>query len=239
VPFHAAMTDPAAPPVEPLRWSAPPPGPVLVFAPHPDDEVAGPGGALALHRVRGDAVHVVVATDGSNGDPDGRFDSVDYAALRRAESTAGLGEVGVHDVLFWGFPDGCVLSQSDVEWGVQKASAAITAATPRLIYLPWQREGHPDHHALHNIVVAAIDRLAWPGLALGYEVWNALIPDAVLDITAVVERKRRAMLAHRSQTAYVQYEHALLGLAAYRSLVHQRGQGYAEAFVRLRGVLPI
>ena len=37
---------------------------VLVVAPHPDDETVGAGGVAALHVAAGDAVTVVVATDG-------------------------------------------------------------------------------------------------------------------------------------------------------------------------------
>ena len=80
--------------------------------------------------------------------------------------------------------------------------------------------------------------MAFHGLALGYEVWNALVPDVVLDVTAVIEQKLAAMRAPRSQIDYVTYDHAILGLAAYRSLVHQRGRGYAEGFVVVRGSLP-
>ena len=81
------------PPEEPAKWDAdlkPPPefrtsvpaGRVLCFAPHPDDEAAGPGGALCLHRKQGDPVRVVVATDGSAGDPDGRYEPEEYKRLR-------------------------------------------------------------------------------------------------------------------------------------------------------------
>ncbi|MBX3461825.1 MAG: PIG-L family deacetylase [Planctomycetes bacterium] len=226
------------PPPEPVAWRDVPHGRVLLFAPHPDDEVAGPGGALALHRRAGDPVRVVVATDGIDGDPDRRFDPATYALMRRQESAQGLHEVGVDDVVFWGFPDGQVLSAADVERGVRTASAALQDFHPDVVYLPWRHEGHPDHHALHHIVVAALARTAFAGLALGYEVWNAMLPDVLLDVTPVVEQKRRAMLAHRSQLAYVRYDHALLGLSAYRSLVHQRGQGYAEAFCVVQGPLP-
>jgi N-acetylglucosamine malate deacetylase 1 len=48
----------------PALLPGPPPGPVLVVAPHPDDETIGPGGALARHADRGDDVTVVVATSG-------------------------------------------------------------------------------------------------------------------------------------------------------------------------------
>lgn len=230
-------SEPSLPPA-PVLWRAVPAGRVLVFAPHPDDEVAGPGGVLALHAAQADVVRVVVTTDGVTGDPDRRFDPAGYAQLRRAESRAGLQQVGVHDAVFWGFPDSCVLSEADLERGVQAAIAELQRFQPTLVYLPWQFEGHPDHHAAHVVVTRAMDRVGFAGLALGYEVWNAMIPDVIVDTTAVMAQKRAAMLAHHSQIAYVQYDHCLLGLSAYRALVHLRGKGYGEAFCRVRGTLP-
>ena len=207
-----------------------PHGRVLAFAPHPDDEIAGPGGALCMHRRAGDPVRVVVATDGVAGDPDARFDRATYGERRRAETRAGLRELGVDDVVFWGFPDSCVLTASDIELGVQRATAELQAMRPDHVYLPWEHEGHPDHHALHAIVVQALARAGFRGTAWGYEIWNAMLPDVVLDITAVIEQKKRAMKAYPSQLAYAQYDHCVLGLNAYRSLFHMRGRGYAEAF---------
>ncbi len=229
-----ANEPPALPPI-PAFWTDVVHGRVLVFAPHPDDEVAGPGGVLALHRRANDPVRVVVTTDGTSGDPDGRFDKQAYAELRHAESRAGLREVGVDDVVFWGFPDGHVLSPVDIERVVQLAAKEIRNFRPDLVYLPWEREGHPDHHVLHLVVTQALDRVAFRGLALGYEVWNAMVPDVVVDVTSVMAQKTAAMRAHKSQLAYVTYDHSLGGLAAYRSLVHQRGKGYAEAFRFVRG----
>lgn len=226
---------PSAPPPEPAWRTDVPHGRVLVFAPHPDDEVAGPGGCLARHRDAGDPVRVIVASSGSAGDPDRRFDAADYPALRERESRAGLRELGVDDAIYWGLPDNCVLSESDLELGRQLATAAILDHRPEIVYLPWEREGHPDHHALHVIVVAALARAGFRGEALGYEVWNAMVPDVVVDVTSAAERKRRAIRAHASQTAYTDFEHPILGLNAYRSMVHARGKGYCEAFRRIGG----
>lgn len=214
-----------------------PHGPVLAFAPHPDDEIAGPGGALCLHRRRGDPVRVVVATDGNAGDPDRRYDVATYAARRRGESRDGLQAIGVHDVEFWGFPDNCVLSQSDLELGLQRACASLLAARPRIVYLPWANEGHPDHHALHHIVVRALERVAFDGIAFGYEIWNAMVPELLLDVTSVVADKRRALAAYASQNAYFDLAHCVLGLNAYRSIVHGHGKGYFEGYCLLRGRL--
>lgn len=222
----------------PVLWRRVPAGRVLAFAPHPDDEAAGPGGVLALHRAQGDAVRVVIATDGIGGDPDGRFPAADYAAMRRAESRAGLAHLGVADVEFWGFPDGHVLSEVDLEHGTRLALAALAAFAPDVVYLPWAHDGHTDHHALHVVVTRALDRAAFAGLALGYEVWNAMLPDVIVETTAVFAQKRAAMLAHASQLAYTRYDHALGGLSAYRSLHHLRGVGHGEALQRVRGTLP-
>ena len=225
-------------PPAPTLWKRVPKGRVLAFAPHPDDEVAGPGGVLAMHAAQGDAVRVVVATDGISGDPDHRFDPAAYAVMRRDESRAGLRLLGIGDAMFWGFPDGHVLSETDLENATRLAMAAITTWQPATVYLPWELDGHSDHHNLHVVVVRALERCAFAGLALGYEIWNAMIPDVIVETTAMFAKKQAAMLAHQSQIAYTQYDHCLGGLSAYRSLQHLRGRGYGEAFRLVRGVLP-
>jgi LmbE family N-acetylglucosaminyl deacetylase len=130
------------------------------------------------------------------------------------------------------------LSAVDLEHATQRAQAAIAQFAPATVYLPWEHDGHTDHHALHVVVTQALQRAAFAGLALGYEVWNAMVPDVIVEITAVFAQKRAAMQAHHSQLAYTQYDHSLGGLAAYRSLQHLRGRGYGEAFRCLRGALP-
>jgi LmbE family N-acetylglucosaminyl deacetylase len=230
-------TEPRLPPA-PKLWKRVPPGRVLAFAPHPDDEVAGPGGVLAMHAAQGDPVRVVIATDGVSGDPDHRFDAAKYTAMRRAESRAGLTLLGVSDVQFWGFPDGHVLSETDLENGARLALAALEQFRPDVVYLPWEHDGHTDHLALHVVVTRALDRASFRGVALGYEVWNAMVPDVIVETTGVFAKKKAAMLAHASQIAYTQYDHSLGGLSAYRSLQHLRGKGYGEAFRCVRGVLP-
>jgi LmbE family N-acetylglucosaminyl deacetylase len=229
-----ASYDPAAPP-DPEFRSAPRAGRVLCFAPHADDEVIGPGGALALHRRQGDPVRVVIATAGTAGDPDGRFAGEDLAALRRAESRAGLARLGVEDLAFWGYPDSCVVTPADLDGISARAAAEIAAFGPQVVYLPWAGERNSDHRALHAGVARALDRVGFTGEALGYEVWTPMDPDLVLDVSPVVDAKRTAIRCYATQVCYVDYEHVILGLNAYRSLLHQRGQGHAEAFQHLGG----
>lgn len=226
------------PPPEPLLVTEVPHGSVLAFVPHPDDEIAGPGGALCLHHLAADPVEVVVATDGKAGDPEGRYDAASYPQRRREESRRGLAELGVEEIEFWGFPDSCQLSAQDIELGVQHAVASLHRVKPSIVYLPWEHEAHPDHHALYHIVVRAMQRVDYSGLALGYEIWNAMLPDFVLEISPVMDRKMKAMSRYESQLAYARFDHCVQGLNAYRSLAHGRGKGYWEAYRIVQGQLP-
>ncbi len=218
---------------QPDVWRAPPAGRVLCFAPHPDDECIGPGGLLALHRRQGDPVRVVVASDGRAGDPDGKFDAGSYTERRRAETRAGLHELGVDDVGFWGLPDSCVITDGDLDLLAGLAQAEIDSYAPEIVYMPWEGEGNSDHRALFCGVFRALKRRAWPGRALGYEIWNHLVPDVLVDITDVIDRKERALRGFATQLAYTDILRPTLGLNAARSMIFNNGVGYGEALRRV------
>jgi LmbE family N-acetylglucosaminyl deacetylase len=85
-----------------------PAGPVLVVAPHPDDEVLLAAGAIARARRAGHAVDVAIMTNGGLGcERDG--------GVRQAESVAGLAMLGVAEahVHFLGLPDGSLADLGD------------------------------------------------------------------------------------------------------------------------------
>jgi LmbE family N-acetylglucosaminyl deacetylase len=216
----------------PEIWLRPPAGRVLCFAPHPDDEVAGPGGALALHRRLGDPVRVVVATDGGAGDPDRRFDPAGYAAARRAESSQALGLLGVTDVRFWGFPDGAVVTGRDLAEVAARAAAETAELRPEVVYLPWDGELHADHLALHLGVLDGLRQCSFAGTVLAYEIWSAMLPDALLDISTVADAKWRALGCYGTQLAYFDLVAPIRGLNTHRGLLAPRGTRFAEAYRR-------
>ncbi|MBK9384769.1 MAG: PIG-L family deacetylase [Planctomycetes bacterium] len=222
------------PPPLPVAWSAPPRGRVVVFAPHADDDVIGCGGASALHRAQGDPVQVVVLTTGLSGDPEGRYGREELLALREREARAGGAVLGVEDYAFWRYPDGYEVTDADVEQLAESVRAHLERVRPTLVYYPWAREAHSDHWIAALGIERALQRLGFPLEAWGYEVWTPCVADVVLDISAVVERKRAALREHASQMLYTDLVHMALGLNAQRSLYLPKGATHGEAFVRWR-----
>src|SRR5262249_16895247 len=96
-PLRPSLVSPEFPP---LLDPAELPRRLLVVAPHPDDEVWGCGGLLALHVARGGQVRVLVLTDGASGS------GPELAARRERESRAAGAELGVADHVFLGLADG-------------------------------------------------------------------------------------------------------------------------------------
>jgi LmbE family N-acetylglucosaminyl deacetylase len=66
----------------------------------------------------------------------------------------------------------------------------------------------------------------------GYEVWTALIPNRIVDVTKAIDRKRQAVAAHETAAEALDLSVAE-GLARWRTMQTLGGHGYAEAFLAL------
>jgi len=210
------------------------PGPVLVFAPHADDEVIGCGGTLALHALQADPVHVVVLFDGTLG----AGDAAAHEQLRQREALAAAAELAPQlgfDYSFWSYPEGHEPSARQLEEVSQRIAACIHRVGPRTVFAPWRGEQHVDHHWTGVAVEDALTRARYRAAAWGYEVWTPLFAERVVDVSSVIERKRSALGRHASQLRARDLVHAALGMNAQRSMYLAGGARYGEAFCRLEG----
>lgn len=219
----------------PEALGAPPPGPVLVLAPHPDDDLLGPGGTLALHRGQGDPVRVAICFDGAAGEAPGApaGSGAELVAARRRECLAGGRHLGLEDYLFLGAPEGHLPAPAELLAAARRLAELIRASAPATLYAPWVGEHHLDHHVLARAARLAVVLADFRGSALGYEVWSALEPQRVVDISPVVALKERALGEHRSQLAHTDLVAMILGLNAHRSLYLPKGATHGEAFAPL------
>ncbi len=204
---------------------------MLVLAPHPDDETLGCGGVIALHRDQKDLVRILFLTDGSAGNHAGYYPADQYVETRRDEARRACGILGVSDLLFWDLPDSKLATVSDLG---ERLLEAIRSFNSDTLYYPSGQELHPDHWAAGVEVEALRQAGRLRCAAYAYEVWTAIQPTHVIDITSAMARKEAALAQYPSQLRYNDYRPKILGLNAYRSLLLSPGAArYAEAFRRL------
>jgi LmbE family N-acetylglucosaminyl deacetylase len=204
---------------------------VMVLAPHMDDEIIGPGGAVALHVRAGSAVTFVFMTDGRAGDRNASPPQ-QIAQTRRAESQAAAEIIGVKDLLFLDGPDGALRETPGI---IDALTDLLRQRRPKVIYAPALTDRHPDHWATNRILRLALERLDArqqdQTIIRGYEIWSPLPANRMADITSVAQIKQQAIAVFVSQTRYVDYSWTATGLNQYRSMIHMHGRGYAEAFL--------
>ena len=208
---------------------------VVVFAPHPDDEVLGCGGALADLLDRGARLDVVLVTDGAAGARDAA-EREDIAAARMEESRRALDALGGGRLHAGGLPDlGLGNRLEEVE--VLLARWVVEAA-PDLVFAPSPVETHPDHRAvaasLFRLAARPADDAAAGALERAnvafFELSQPFRPNFLFYATRVVDRKERAMAAFGSQAAVRDYAGFARGLNAYRRMTLSADVASVEAY---------
>ncbi|TXH34462.1 MAG: glycosyltransferase [Burkholderiaceae bacterium] len=197
---------------------------VLVFAPHPDDEVFGCGGAMALHVRSGGAVHVVLLTSGEFG-----ATTDEYAAARLAESVRAAQILGTAPPIPWGLTDRALVYGEGL---VQRMTAAIDEFQAETIYAPSPWELHPDHRATALAAMEAVRRLGGRLELMFYEVSAPLRPNYLVDLAEVDGLKQAAMQQFESQESRLPYASFINALNRFRALTLFPAAQSAEAFER-------
>lgn len=178
-------------------------GPLLIVAPHPDDEVIGAGGLALAHTDRSARVVAAIVTDGAAGDFRGQGGDA-YAALRRAESTEAAARLGGTEARFLGFPDGGLRALDDA--GDRSLVRALEALMREdrfaTIAFPSPFEVHPDHRAVALAALEAAETLGTTTRLLAYEIGEMMPCNLLIDISWLADRKVAALAAFPSQIAH-------------------------------------
>jgi len=219
--------------------------PVLVVAPHPDDEVLGCGGTMARYAAAGGVVHVAIVTTGRSP----RFREEGVAQVR-AEAAKAHALLGVAETHYLELPaaelDG--VAHADLNAAI---GSLIDNIKPVTLFMPFLGDIHLDHQLVfRSVMVAARPRaLHYPPRLLAYETlsetnWSApylephFQPHLFIDIAETLERKIAAFQCFESQCRSFPDERspeALRALAQLRGATVRRHA--AEAFVVIREVI--
>lgn len=200
--------------------------PVLILAPHPDDEAIGMGGVLSQHITAGSRISVLYLTDGRG------HDSHNLTARRREEAKLLGLKYGIHQI-FWDIEDGSLRNDAPT---VSEMERVLIEAAPARVYLPSFFERQYDHFATNGVLLDALKSVKVDRCEVfGYEVWdNIPFPNYVVNITSNFEMKKEIL----SHYTIALNETDFIELARHRNALHhslyvenRRGrEGYAEGF---------
>jgi LmbE family N-acetylglucosaminyl deacetylase len=215
---------------------------VLAIGAHPDDLEILCGGTLARFIGQGDAVTMLVMTDGSAGHAE--IGAAELAVIREREARAAAAVIGA-EFVWLGLPDEFVFNDEPTR---RLLLEAIRAARPDLILTHDPEDYHPDHRATSRAVFDASFVMGLPNVVtpspphpgvapifyfdtlagIGFQ------PEEYVDVTPTWATKRAMLAAHDSQVAWLRYHDAIdiqafmETVARFRGL--QCGCEYAETF---------
>jgi LmbE family N-acetylglucosaminyl deacetylase len=220
---------------------------VLVIAAHPDDEVLGMGGTIAVHTDRGDALRVLVVTDGSSTQYPG---DADIRSRKEDEARRAAAELGVEDYVHLDLPDMRLDTLAHVEVN-HVVEEHVRDFAPVVVYIV-QPDVNSDHRVLFDSVSVAtrpvpgqgVRRLLTYAPASSTE-WtpaavNWFVPNWYVDVTATIERKIAAFAQYeteRREYPHPRSERAIRATAEFHGTTC--GCEYAEPFVLVRSIEPL
>ena len=221
---------------------------VLVFAPHPDDEILGCGGTIKNFVNNGDKVFVCVVTSGQppvfdntiakeNGWPHNLY----------PEAMAAKESLGIQEYFFLEFP--CVLFEQEPRHIVnQKIMDVIDKTQPDIVFIPHFGDMQKDHLITSEAVMVAVRpkkkhivRYVYSYETLSETEWNiphssnSFIPNTFIDISSTLVDKLEALKCYKSQLGAFPDPRSL---EAVEALAKYRGSTMnakaAEAFMLIR-----
>jgi LmbE family N-acetylglucosaminyl deacetylase len=213
---------------------------VLVIAAHPDDEVLGCGGTVALHTKAGDDVTSVIMCEGES--------------LRYGQNGVGQTEhirlaaeaLGVRDVRALGFADQRLDTLPLTEL-ICPLDRIVKEVQPQVVYCQWGGDINRDHHLLFQAALVATRPTAcWVQAVYAFDTassteWaypRTFTADTWVDISATLELKLAAMACYTSEVR--PYPHPR-SIEALRHRAHAWGNQQcleaAEAFMTVRRTL--
>ncbi len=182
-------------------------GPILVVAAHPDDEVLGCGGYLALSASRGRVVHVLILADGESSRPHSDSDQ----ANRRKAAHDAAHALGLASVTLLDLPDNR-LDSVDLLKIVQLIEKRVHEVKPTTVLTHHHGDVNVDHQIAHEATLAACrpvpescvrellffeipSSTEWRPASAG----SGFFPTVFVDISSVAQQKKHALLAYAAE----------------------------------------
>ncbi len=220
--------------------------PILVIAPHADDETLGCGGTLLRYRASGAEIHWLLITQMSaelgynNAQMSQRQTEINQVAAAYRFSS-------VHQLTFPTTRLDTVAS-GDL---IGAISAVVAKIKPAMVLCPFRNDAHSDHQVVFDCVMAATKSFRAPFIkkVMCYETLSetdfgmkpeapAFKPNVFIDITDQLAEKLNIMQIFKSELAEFPFPRSLKAIEALASLRGSQANAHAaEAFLLLKEII--
>ncbi len=204
---------------------------IVCLGAHPGDPEFGCGGTMAKYSDAGHQVTFLYLTRGEASDPKVTYEAMAAARTKEAETACKILNATPQ---FAGQIDGNTeLNKTQNE----KIGKMLLALNPDIVFAQWPVDGHPDHQVTGMLALTAWVKSARAFHLYFYEVNTGVetmgfVPTDYVDITALRERKKAAMFAHKTQDPINTYNDYFKPLEEFRGL--EAGVKAAEAFIHFK-----
>ena len=213
---------------------------VLVIAAHPDDELLGCGGVVAMHSQAGDSVTSIIVCEGASL----RYDDANDKHQEQIFKAASV--LGVKDVRSLKFPDQKLETVVLTDL-IQPILDIVREVEPKIVYCQFGGDVNRDHQILFEAVMVATRpteefiEAVYAFDTVSSTEWaypRSFVPDTWVDISATLGVKLEAMAQY--ETELREYPHPR-SLKALEYKAYAEGNkclmNAAEAFMTVRRTL--
>ncbi len=213
---------------------------ILVIAAHPDDEVLGCGGTIALHSQKGDKVYAVIACEGES--------------LRYSKESVGLRNctkkvsklLGIYRTWELGFKDQ-KLDTVTLTKLITPLEEVVREVKPHIVFCQYGEDINRDHQLLFKaLMVATRPTETYIQGIYAFETassteWaypRSFIPDTWVDISSTLDVKSKAMAHYKSELRPYPHPRSLKSLKnKAKAFGNQCCLDAAEVFMTVRRAL--
>lgn len=212
---------------------------ILVVAAHPDDEISGSGGTIALHTRAGDSVTIVIVCEG---------ESLRYGKEgvgQRLYMKRAAKKIGVSDVRLLDFPDQKLDTFTLTEI-ISPLEQIVREVKPNIVYTHHANDINLDHQLLFKAILVAtrptekfIETIYSFDAASSTE-WaypRTFIPDTWIDISETLDIKLAAFSCYKNELRPYPHTRSIKSLRfRAKAWGNQVCVDAAEAFMTVRSV---
>ena len=203
---------------------------ILIISPHPDDLEIGMGGTAFILSKKNQIYHII-CTNGSGSTNE--FSSKEVLIQKRKdESKQSNNFLKVKESKIYKI-DHIKNNKNKLEF-IKLFKKDIKKIRPDILFCTHPKlDNHPTHRKISREIMKIINKNKIK--IFYYQVWGCFNKfNYYVDISKVVEKKKKMINFHKSQTSYKDYVQGIIGLNKYHAVfnnIKKDDEAYIEVFI--------